>query len=118
MGTANESLRADLLRLELAIARRRVADLPGGTYEAALDEAFREIGASGRWWTREAMLAALAAAEPVDVPIERFEIEELAPGVVLATYRTAGDRPAQRASIWVENGGQWRLKFHQGTLLV
>jgi ribonuclease HI len=115
MVPAHGVLRVELLRLELAVAQRRVADLPGGSYEALIHESFHETGASGRSWTRELMVAALAAAAPTDVAIERFEIEAVADGVMLATYDTGGDRPARRASIWVQDGGRWRLRFHQGT---
>jgi ribonuclease HI len=112
----DDALADDLLRLELAIARRRPDDLPGG-YAAVLDDGFRETGASGRSWTRDESLEALATAPPSDVEIEAFEIERLADDVVLATYRTGPARPAVRASIWVRDGDRWRLRFHQGTLL-
>jgi ribonuclease HI len=115
MALAHGVLRVELLRLELAVAQRRLADLPGGSYEAVLQESFHETGASGRSWTRESILEALGGAEVSDVPIERFEIEALSESVVLATYDTGGDRPARRASIWVQDGGQWRLRFHHGT---
>jgi ribonuclease HI len=117
MGTAHDGLRAEFLRVELAIAERRVADLPGASYASVLHEAFHETGASGRVWTRDEVLADLAAAEPTDVTIEGFEIELLADGVVLATYTTGGSRPARRASVWMLDAGRWRLRFHQGTLL-
>jgi ribonuclease HI len=117
VGLPTDDLRAELLRLELAVAQRRVADLPGSAYGAVIHESFHETGASGRWWTREAILEALDGAEVTDVQIERFEIEALSEALVLATYDTGGDRPARRASIWVLDGGQWRLRFHQGTPL-
>lgn len=110
------SLREELLALELALAERRPADLPGG-YSGALDEHFREAGASGRWWTRDAILEELEAAERAVVPIVAFEVELLAPGVALATYETAGARPARRTSVWVLDGDRWRVRYHQGTLV-
>lgn len=110
----DEALRDELLRLETALARRDEAALPGG-YAAALDDAFRETGASGRAWTRDEMLALLAGATPGEGELDGFGIERLADGVILATYETGGARPARRASIWVRDGGRWRLRFHQGT---
>lgn len=112
----DDALAHDLLRLELAIARRRPDDLPGG-YAALLHDGFRETGASGRSWTRDEMLEALEAAPPSEVTIEAFAIERLAEDVVLATYETGPPRPARRVSIWVRHGDRWRLRFHQGTLL-
>lgn len=111
-----DDLRDELLRLELAIAQRRGADLPGG-YAGVIHEAFHETGASGRRWTREEILGELDGAQANSVGIERFEVERLAEGVVLATFDTGGERPARRASIWVREGGRWRIRFHQGTLL-
>jgi ribonuclease HI len=111
-----DDLRSELLALELALSQRRTADLPGG-YEAVLHSAFRETGASGREWTRDAILELLRDADVSDVAIEGFMIEELAPGVILATFDTVGPRPARRASIWVLEDGRWQVRFHQGTLL-
>jgi ribonuclease HI len=109
-----DDLRDELLRLELALAQRRERDLPGG-YDGVLHQAFHETGASGRAWSRDAILAELETAEPTDVPITAFELAVLADGVVLATYETGGTRPARRASIWVHDGDGWRIRFHQGT---
>jgi len=117
MGTAHDDLRAELLRLELSVAERRVADLPGGSYESVLHATFHETGASGRWWTRAEILAELEGAAVAHVEIGRFAIEELLTGLILATYDTLGGRPTRRASIWMLDQGQWRLRFHQGTLL-
>jgi hypothetical protein len=113
---STDGLRAELLRLELAVARRDWPALPDGC-DGVLHPDFHETGASGRWWTRDAMLAALAGAEATDVAIEGFEVEVLADGVVLATYETTGERPARRASVWARDGARWRLRFHQGTPL-
>jgi len=116
MGTDHERLRAELLRLELALAQRRPGDLPGG-YEGVVHSSYRETGASGRSWTREAILEMLERAAPSDVEIDAFAIEKVAAGVILATYDTAGARPARRASIWVRAGDRWQVRFHQGTPL-
>ncbi len=120
VGTPDDSLdalRSELLRLELALAQRRPEALPAGGYEAVLHPAFHEVGASGRAWTREATLDALDGAPAVDVPIERFRVELLGPGIALATFDTGGDRPARRVSVWVRDGGRWRVRFHQGSTL-
>jgi len=112
--TGDAALREELLGLETALARRDAAAIPGG-YEAVLHDDFREHGASGHVWTREATLAMLAGATPADVELAGFEIEWITADVVLATYETAGARPSRRVSIWVRDGDRWRLRFHQGT---
>ena len=110
-------LRAVLLRLERAIAERRLDDLPAGGYQAVIHEAFHETGASGRRWSREATLAALNAADVAEVPISGFDVDRIAPDCALVTYDIGGPRPTRRASLWVRDGTRWRMRFHQGTLL-
>ena len=118
------SLAADaptLLALELALARRDEAAIPGG-YEAVLAPDFLEIGSSGRLWTRAEILAALHAEPPnPSISIEAFEIADLGPDLILASYDTLGitsdgeARRGRRSSIWVRQDDHWQLRFHQGT---
>ncbi len=110
-----------LLSLELALAARHESAVDGG-YDAALAEEFVEIGQSGRRWTRDATLAAMAGDLPRDdMTIDGFEIVSLAPDVALATYDlvvtdTDGHRArSRRSSIWIRRDGRWKLRFHQGT---
>ena len=112
-----------LLALELALARRDEAAIPGG-YEAVLASDFLEIGASGRRWTRDEILEALHAEPPNDsIAIESFELAELAPAVLVATFdmvATGADglpTRSRRSSTWVSRDGRWLLRFHQGTRL-
>lgn len=111
----------EILALELAVASRDEASIPGG-YEAALDDDFLEIGSGGRTWTRDAVLAALARASHVDgLTIEEFECSTIGADVVLATYDLLLPGPggipvwSRRSSIWARRDGRWRLRFHQGT---
>ncbi|MEP6790489.1 MAG: DUF4440 domain-containing protein [Ramlibacter sp.] len=90
---------------------------------AALHDEFWEMGRSGKYWSRAATLAELPHNPPSHaVWAQDFKAEELTPGVVLLTYRSAHlgeagvlDRCTARASIWVSDGGRWRMRFHQGT---
>lgn len=87
--------------------------------EALLDPEFREVGASGRTWTREEIIADLVDGEGGG-PIEAVEVEahDVAPDVVLVTFLTdSGGRAARRSSLWRRVGGRWRMLHHQGTLL-
>lgn len=73
-----------------------------------------EIGASGRAWTREQILAAIAPVPGLEA--SDLVADLLAPDVVLVRYRTDGpDGPALRSSVWVREGGTWLLRHHQGT---
>jgi len=86
-----------------------------------LDPDFREIGASGRLWTRAETIEALAGGGEVrrGEPIGDSEMQgrRLASDLVLLTYVShAAGRRAWRTSLWRRSGSQWRLLHHQGTL--
>ncbi|MFF9629771.1 nuclear transport factor 2 family protein [Streptomyces fradiae] len=92
--------------------------------ERLLDPEFTEVGASGRRWTRDAVLAALPgdAAAPGAPPCRASGMAGvlLAPGLVHLTFETvAGGRRARRSSLWRRSpdgtGAPWRLYHHQGT---
>jgi ribonuclease HI len=105
---------AEVVRLE-----RRTLDpgvrADGGQLLALLHPGFREHGASGRVWTRDDVLEALSGP-PVDV--EDLQARALGADAALVTYRSdAGGRRALRSSVWVRDGGTWRLVFHAGTPL-
>jgi ribonuclease HI len=102
--------------LEVALARRDVDALPGG-YDAVLDDGFVEVGQSGRVWTRDEMLMALAASPPdSSVELVEFTADELAPTAWLARFDTIvqGVR-YHRSSIWIRSGDRFRMRYHQGT---
>jgi ribonuclease HI len=105
-----------ILGLELALARRDVAALPGG-YAEVLDDGFVEVGQSGSVWTRDEMLMALAASPAgPSVELVGFSTEELAPTVWMARYDTMADGArVHRVSIWIRSGDRFRMRYHQGT---
>jgi ribonuclease HI len=112
-------LAREILALELALAGRDPATLPGGL-EAILDDPFLEFGASGRRWDRDAMLEAFRATPTSEVIIEGFAAVALADDVVLVSYRVRPDgarRASLRSSVWVRRLGGWRIRFHQGTAI-
>ena len=105
-----------LLRLELQLMdphfrrdRAAVADL--------LAEDFYEFGASGRVWSRDAILELMVTepefAQPV---VEDFAVRMVASEVALATYRVVRESGSNlRSSLWIQEQGQWKMLFHQGT---
>jgi glyoxylase I family protein len=118
--TIDEQLRRDLLAWELALARRDASKIEGGL-GALVDEAFTEVGVSGRTYDRTAILPLLHAPSVAEISIDDFSAVPLATDVVLVTYRmTAIERGsatvvALRSSVWVRRAGRWRIRFHQGT---
>jgi hypothetical protein len=89
---------------------------------ALLADDFQESGASGRVWTREQVLD-LLGKEGFQRPVmENFECRQISAGVALIGYlcvRTdpkTGERSATlRSSLWTEESGEWKMRFHQGT---
>jgi hypothetical protein len=90
---------------------------------ALLDPDFIEVGASGRRWTYDQMLAALPDLPGGADDGPRYEPSAmtgtlLAPGLVHLTYETviAGLR-ARRSSLWrlTADGTRWRMYYHQAT---
>ncbi|MFI2763613.1 DUF4440 domain-containing protein [Streptomyces echinatus] len=88
-----------------------------------LDPEFVEVGASGRRWSYEDMLAELPEMPgnsdqgPRYVPSDMTGVV-LAPGVVHLTYETTIEgRRARRSSLWrrSEEGTGWRMYYHQAT---
>lgn len=76
---------------------------------------FTEIGAGGRRFDRDQILADLAPLEGVDA--EEFIADEVAPGAVLLQYTTHESRgTVHRSSLWVHENGRWLLRHHQGTV--
>ncbi|MFD3535469.1 DUF4440 domain-containing protein [Streptomyces sp. NPDC058664] len=107
-----------LLDPEVRLSRALAAEL--------LDPEFVEVGASGRRWTYEEMLAALPEMAGSDEDGTRYEPEGftgvlLAPGLVHLTYETLRDgHRARRSSLWrrapgAPDGSRLRMYYHQGT---
>jgi hypothetical protein len=90
---------------------------------AYLTDDFVEFGGSGRAFDKATILQDLKD-EPPRPPslLSDFKTRDLAPNVILATYKAtrrnaAGEPIGQswRSSIWTHVDGQWKITFHQGT---
>lgn len=80
---------------------------------------FVEIGRSGRRWNRDETIAALAGEQGrVEPTTDEWLFNEIAPGVVLVTYRLATPTVRSRhSSIWDTSGQAPVLRYHQGTVI-
>lgn len=77
---------------------------------------FMEIGSSGRVWTRDAMMMALEEDPGERTELEVLGADRIGTDSVLLTYRSySRSGTTLRSSLWVLDGGRWRLRFHQGT---
>ncbi len=84
---------------------------------------FWEVGASGRRYSREYVLAELEKRyrHPVADEWETsdFHCRELAPDIYLLTYTLLQnrERKTRRSTIWQRTGSGWKIVFHQGTIV-
>ena len=84
---------------------------------------FWEIGASGQRYSRAFALDVLEArlTNPVDESdweSRDFHVREIAPDVYLLTYTLRqGKRLTRRSTIWRRTDGDWKIVFHQGTVV-
>jgi hypothetical protein len=87
---------------------------------------FWEIGASGRCYSREYVLAELVKRysrsdyATQDVwETSGFDCRELAPGLYLLTYALLQDntRKTRRSTLWRRTESGWKVLFHQGTVV-
>ncbi|WP_026556933.1 ribonuclease HI family protein [Arthrobacter sp. 35W] len=77
---------------------------------------FEEIGASGRLWTRDAVLDELVGEAFAEPAMDILNVAMLDGTTALLTYRSTDQRGSSlRSSLWRHADGQWRLRFHQGT---
>lgn len=99
-------------------------------FERMTDEAFVEVGASGRQYSREYILEDVLKRydnpeyQGIHAPpentwkTENFYCREIAPNNYLLTYLLVQEhRVTHRASIWQKNGEDWKILYHQGTIV-
>jgi hypothetical protein len=98
-----------------------------GTTRADFDNmmapGFWEVGASGRRYSRESILDELERRNAGEYDAGRleatdFHCSKLAGEVYLLTYTLfQGERKTRRATIWQRDAGDWKIVFHQGTVV-
>ena len=117
----------DRIREEL-IAREPIFHHPelGTTradFERMTAEDFREIGASGRIFTRKSVLDLLeerhATPHTEDLQPSDFQCRALAPDLYQITYNLIQDqtRHTRRSTLWRSTEEGWKIVFHQGTIV-
>lgn len=86
--------------------------------ETLLAPGFREIGGSGRMWSRPEMIESLTQdpSLPASLDISEQQAVEIDSGLVLLTYRMRSDQgESRRSSLWQLTAYGSSLLFHQGT---
>jgi hypothetical protein len=89
-----------------------------------IGEEFWEVGASGNVYTKQDVVETLVERynDPTYQDIwktSNFEITKIAPDNYLITYVLIQDktRRTRRSTIWRKINGQWKILYHQGTII-
>lgn len=90
--------------------------------EAMTDEAFWEVGASGRRYSREFVIETVLEryrdGYKDDWRVEEVYCQEIAQNNYLLTYTLhQGQRVTRRATLWRYTIAGWKIVYHQGTLV-
>jgi len=106
-------------RLLLPEVRKSIKEL-----DEILADDFIEIGSSGVY-NKPQIIESLKDEPPTQRSLADFKAFNLAPDVILVTYRVVKYSPSDRSpvfslrsSIWKFLDGRWQMVFHQGTPVV
>ncbi|MGH8289255.1 MAG: DUF4440 domain-containing protein [Steroidobacteraceae bacterium] len=95
-------------------------------FESMTEPDFWEVGASGRRYSRDHVLDVLEDRHQVASHLaledtweaNDFACRELGGDTYLLTYTLLqGRRKTRRASVWRRRSGEWKIVFHQGTVV-
>ena len=120
MATSPQDLAAHLFHLEQQLLQPSVRRNPTAL-TSLLAQDFREFGSSGRIYTRQQIIDALAAESPRTITLSDPLCQQLAENIALLTYRSTRTLALKaashtlRSSLWIYRGNRWQMLFHQGT---
>ena len=111
------------LRPREPIFHTQVFGMTAAERERAMAPEYWEVGASGRRYSREFILRLLEETAPVDAAeagwrCRDFGLRRIGAEVYLLTYTLdRAGRVTRRATVWRRSGGDWKILFHQGTVV-
>ena len=92
-------------------------------FDQMMDDNFWEIGASGKIYSRSAVLDVLEKCHASPVT-EQFKVTDfgcrcISENTFLVTYQLEqdGGRLSRRSTLWQFSGNRWKILYHQGTLI-
>ena len=103
-----------LCQLEQSLANFESRDIA----ERALTDDFVEYGSSGKVYNKKAVMEFYKDISDINHNIVDYAIEFLSDTVVKATFKSDLDnKKALRTSIWKFGDNEWKMSFHQGTVI-
>jgi hypothetical protein len=103
--------------------RRREPIFHTPSFDTVMAADYWEVGASGRRYSRDLILRTLQQSPPVDAVAAGWQssdygLRRLGPDTYLFTYTLRqAERLTRRATIWQGSGEEWRILYHQGTIV-
>lgn len=87
-----------------------------------LADEFIEIGSFGQIYNKNDVIRQLSTQNNFEIVISNFSVKLLAKNIALATYKATkkshfDSKLSLRSSIWKQIKGDWKIVFHQGTLI-
>ena len=111
-----KKLELELLKPEIRKDKKRLGEL--------LADDFIEIASVGIILRKKDILKRLPREDKIKWKILNFQVKEISKDVVLVSYKaiknnleTGESVSSFRSSLWKKEGKNWRMVFHQGTLL-
>jgi hypothetical protein len=110
------------LRAREPLFHRRELGTTRSHFEAMTAEDFWEVGASGRAYSREYVLDILEEryqrTDADEWETSDFYCRRIGPDAYLLTYTLRqGERITRRSTLWEQTTGQWKVMYHQGTVV-
>ena len=121
MGTDLQRVTAELAARE-PIFHRPEFGTARADFEAMMDDDFFEVGASGKKYSREFVLEALALRDhsaDEHLVVTDFACRQISGDTWLVTYllEQAQARMSRRSTLWRHSTRGWKILYHQGTLI-
>lgn len=88
--------------------------------DSLLTDDFHKVGSRGWSFGKPEVLTRLPDETGIAFRASSMEAHTLATGVILVTYTAERTHDgvttrSLRSSIWIQNGDDWRMRYHQGT---
>ena len=91
--------------------------------DGLLHDDFKEIGALGRVYDKAQIIEELQNEIPFTIDASDFELRMFSEDIAQLKYKTrktvssGGLRTTLRTSVWKNENSNWKLLFHQGTVV-
>ncbi len=117
----NTELKDILYKLESSLLQKEVRQ-SAEKLDKLVAEDFLEIASTGKTFGKKHVIEDLPKMDAPTFLINSFEVRELSPELAITIFEITkilnGDTTnSMRSSIWKKFDGDWKMIFHQGTII-